>query len=434
MSQVFNNSKKTIIRQILSILIQIITITIIARGLGVEGNGQYAMAILLPIMLGTFLSLGLSSSNIYFIGKKEYPLSTVYTTTLVLSFIIMLFGLLFGSLLISNYAGNLFPNVSTIILNISLYIFPLTLLFQLLISFIQAKENFTASNIASLSNSIFLMICIVILYFNAKITIQSVVISMIISLILSNIISFIFVRKEGYRFNTFSKDYAKDALSYGLKSHLSDIIAFVNYRADIFLLNLLSSPMSVGLYYVAIQIVERLWIVSSAVSLVLFPRFVALHDKDNERLSLISKTFRIVVLMTMILSILLIIFGYYFIDFLFGSEYVDAYYAILCLIPGVVMGAGSRILANAIAARGRPELNAYTSVFVMALNIALNIVLIPYYGIIGAAIATSVAYSINTILRIYIFIRLESTFILSALLINFSDILYLKSKINKQFS
>jgi O-antigen/teichoic acid export membrane protein len=431
MSQVFNNSKKTIARQIISILIQLISLTIVARGLGVEGNGQYAMAILLPIMLGTFLSLGLNSANIYFIGRNEYPLDVIYTTTLILYFIVVLIGLLAGYLLITYYANSLFSNVSIEVLSISLFIFPLTLLFQFLLSFIQAKENFTTYNIASLSNSIILMIFIIILYFNELLTVKSIVIAMIGSLILSNIIGFIYTRKEGYRFNSFSKNYAKDALSYGLKSHLSNIIAFVNYRADIFLLNLLSSPISVGLYYVAVQIVERLWIVSSAVSTVLFPRFVALHEKDKERLSLISKTFRMVVILTIILSILLVMFGYYFIDILFGYEYVDAYYAILYLIPGVIMGAGSRILANAIAAKGRPELNAYTSIFVMILNIILNIIFIPNYGFIGASIATSIAYSINTILRIYIFSRLEGSFKIKTLIFNKSDFLYIKSKISE---
>jgi Na+-driven multidrug efflux pump len=93
------------------------------------------------------------------------------------------------------------------------------------------------------------------------------------------------------------------------------------------------------------------------------------------------------------------------------------------------MGAGSRILANAIAAKGSPQINMYTSAFVMILNIILNIILIPKYGLLGAAVATSIAYSINTILRVWLFSKLENTFKIVSLIITFNDLIYLKNKL-----
>ena len=44
-------------RQILAALIQLVTVLIIARALGPQGNGQYTMSILIPSFLSTFLNL-----------------------------------------------------------------------------------------------------------------------------------------------------------------------------------------------------------------------------------------------------------------------------------------------------------------------------------------------------------------------------------------
>jgi len=431
LSQILSNSKKTLARQVLSILIQLVSIIIIARELGVEGNGQYALAILLPTFMALFLSVGLTSSNIYFVGKKEFSLTTIYTTSISMGIIIVTIGLACGFLLVKFYGDRIFPNIPFEVLMIALFIFPSSLMNSFQLSFLQAIEDFSTYNIVSLVQPILFLIMICGLYIFNILTLNNIVLSSLISPFLLLFISTFYVVQKGYAFklSNYSSVYMKRSLSYGLRSHMSNLVAFVNYRADIFLLNLLATPVSVGLYYVAVQIVERLWILSQAMSTVLFPRFVSLQKDDEKRVRLIAKAFRIVIILTLLASLLLSIFGYYAIGLLFGEDFLDAYFAILFLIPGIVFGAGSRILANAIAAKGKPELNIYTSVFAMVLNIILNIILIPQYGFIGAAVATSIAYTFNSILRIWLFNRIENKFHFNYLYLKRDDFYYIYIKI-----
>ena len=429
------NTKKTLVRQVISILIQLITITVIARTLGVEGNGKYAIAMLLPIFLAQFLSMGINASIIYYIGNKESSDKEIYTNSWLISLFIIVLGVTLGLFLIGFFQEKLFPNIEQDILYLSLALFPFSFLYSILLAYLQAKENFTAYNIASLANAIVLFMTIILLYFLSLITIKNVIISGVLSSVISMALTYYFVKKEKYIYakSCFSKKVLYKILSYGLRSHLSNLVTFINYRADIFLLNLLSNPIAVGLYYVGIQIVERLWIVSSAMSTVLFPRFVALKEDHEARKETIAKSFRIAMLLTLCASILLIAFGYLFIKILFGVEYLDAYYIILALLPGVMLGAGSRILANAIAAKGKPEYNMYTSIVAMVINILLNIFLISYYGFIGAAVATSIAYSFNAIMRVALYKKLEKTFNLKKLMISSEDFKYLVEK-TKEFT
>lgn len=431
MSSIGINTNKTFMRQVASIFIQLCSITIVARGLGVEGNGLYALAILLPTFMAMFLSIGLTSSNIYFVAKKEFSLSTIYTTTISMGVIIVTIGLTCGFLLVKLYRDIIFPNIPFEVLTIALFIFPFSLMNTFQLSFLQAIEDFSTYNIVSLVQPIVFLFMIYSLYIFDLLNLKNTVLSSLISPLFVLVISTFYVVKKGYAFklSNYSGIYMKRSLSYGLRSHMSNLVAFVNYRADIFLLSLLATPISVGLYHVAVQIVERLWILSQVMNAVLFPQFVALHQEDVKRVELIAKAFKVVIILTLVASLLLSIFGYYAIGLFFGEDFLDAYYAILFLIPGVVFGAGSKILGNAIAAKGKPEINMYTSVFAMVLNIILNIFLIPEYGFIGAAIATSISYTANSILKVWIVNRIENSFYFNYLYLKKDDFYYIYMKI-----
>jgi len=67
----------------------------------------------------------------------------------------------------------------------------------------------------------------------------------------------------------------------------------------------------------------------------------------------------------------------------------------------------SRVLANDIAARGRPELNIWTAIITFIVNIVGNVLLIPEYGIKGAAIATTLSYIATTIACIIFYAKLS---------------------------
>ena len=91
------------------------------------------------------------------------------------------------------------------------------------------------------------------------------------------------------------------------------------------------------------------------------------------------------------------------IQFLFGNEFNGSVIPFLYMIPGVVLFALSKILANDFVGRGRPEINSFIAFFVAILNIILNILLIPSFGIKGAAITTSICYGLDAFIKVIYF-------------------------------
>ena len=64
-------------------------------------------------------------------------------------------------------------------------------------------------------------------------------------------------------------------------------------------------------------------------------------------------------------------------------------------------------MANDIAARGKPEMIAIQSALALVLNIILNLIFIPRFNFVGAALASSISYSVMTILLAFTFRRLS---------------------------
>ncbi len=118
----------------------------------------------------------------------------------------------------------------------------------------------------------------------------------------------------------------------------SNILAFINYRADLFLVNLFLTPSMAGIYVVAIAITERLWLFSKAVAAAVLPRLSELHDREEIRRRLTPIVARWVLYLTILGGCALVPVVLYLLVPVFGAGYARAINAILLLMPGVVIG------------------------------------------------------------------------------------------------
>lgn len=395
------NAAATLGRQVSSGLLQIITLAVIGRFFGAEGTGIYTLALLLPTMLATFLNIGIGSANVYYIGSNQVGAAQAWSATKKINTFIIIAGLLLGSLIVHFGKEKWFSGVSTNLLWFSLFFFPLVLITGMISSFFQALQEFKRFNVVLLLQPLLNLILIVVLIvFNVE-NIYLVFSCYFISLIVTQLIAYINLKPLiSNSLLKPSDNYIRRLISYGYKAHLSDILAFLNYRSDIILISYFLGAASVGIYSVAISLVEKLWLFSQGISTVLLPRLSQLHDSDDKRNIITPMIARGVLWLTLFFAIILALIGSIIIKLLFGESFLQAYTVILILLPGIVLGACSRILANDMAARGKPELNLATSWITVIINISLNFYLIPKYGVEGAACATSIAYTVNTVMRL----------------------------------
>lgn len=399
------NISITFVRQVFVMVAQFFSILIIARELGAEGNGIYAIAILMPTMMTNFFNLGVGQATIYFVGKNHYSDHQVFVKNIFLALIIATISSALVLPIIFLKGNQIFPGVPLNLIYLGFICFPFSLMSIFLAGILQGQENFNSFNISQILPPYIHLFGILISIYYIEAGVLGVFLSYIFSQITALFIIIFLLKphalKSDKRNGIQLNDYFKKISSFGFKVHFTNILAFINYRADIFLINLFINPTSAGIYFLSVQIAEKLWIFSQAASSVLFPRFAKMKS-SQERLELANRSFILVAFLTGVLSIIIGLGLYWFLEILFGEDYLDALSVFYWLVPGIIASSGSRIYSNCITAAGKPEWNMYVSFFIVSVNIIGNIILIPSYGIVGAAFVTTIAYSLNASIKFWL--------------------------------
>jgi O-antigen/teichoic acid export membrane protein len=415
--RLLRNITSTFARHSFVSLIQVAIVIAIARFYGPEGSGSYAVALLLPTLLASFLNLGISSANVYYLGSRQVPPRVAFRSTMCIFLYISPLGLILGGAILYFHADRLFPGIGMQMLWVSLLVFPLVLLLQFVSGFFQGVQNFLHFNFILLLQPFATLLSILVLKFFDIHGLHWLLFAYLFGTVIALLFSIhplISILKKDV--SSTIENYTNKALNYGSKSHLSNILTFINYKVDIYLVNFFLSPVSAGIYIIAVQLSEKLWILSYSAATVLLPRLSELSNDEEKRKVITPFICRWVVLMTLAGAIILFTIAHPLIQLLFGELFTDAVKPLVLLLPGIVAFSGLRIIASAIAARGRPEINLYISLVVVALNVTMNLLLIPIYGLSGAALSTSVSYIICFILGLIIHQYLTGVHFLRCLL------------------
>jgi O-antigen/teichoic acid export membrane protein len=89
----------------------------------------------------------------------------------------------------------------------------------------------------------------------------------------------------------------------------------------------------------------------------------------------------------------------------FGSEFRSSINDLRVLAPGAFGIVALKLLANALVAQGRPLLSTAAVGVAFVLTVALDLLLIPAHGGLGAAIASTVAYTAGGAAAVVLFVR-----------------------------
>ena len=421
----------TFLARILILLIGIATSVIVARILGPEGQGIYALAILLPSMIVTFANLGMARSTVYHMGKGTYPPKDLIGTVLASSFIISLGSIIVGLIIVFFFGDSILPAVPQVYLLLSLALIPFQLLFfQSLSGILLGLQEIKRYNVLAIIHSISLLALVAFFLVGLDAGIAGVITANLLSLLLTVVVAFLWIPKflNGVpSYFQLDKKILGSLFSFGYKAHLGNTVSFLHLRIDIFMLNYFLNPLTVGLYVISVTVVEKLWMLSQSVSTVLYPKVAAMKDEEQRKrfTPLVSRS---ILLITILGACLLFGLSNWLIPLLYSEAYLPSVEPLQVLLIGIVAVSVERILGNDIDARGKPMIGTYIASASLVANIVLNIVLIPQFGIMGAAWATSITYSLASIVRLFIYCRLSGNSPIDVIVFKKADInLYFKA-------
>jgi O-antigen/teichoic acid export membrane protein len=412
----------TLVARVIGLGLALLSSVIIARALGPEGTGVYTLAILFPLLILTFANLGLGPATVYYVAQDKYSLREVFGNSIVMSSIIGVVASLLGLVLVIFFRGWIFPDVPRSYLVLALILVPANLFSQQYVNqILLGARRIGEFNAVSVAHKFLFLLLVFVATVGLGLGIGGVIWASILSSLLLCFALFLWLRRiaGGVRFRP-NLAYIRDTLRYGVKAHLGNIIGFLNYRIEVFLLGAFLPFSAVGFYAVAVGLAEKLWFVSESASTVLFPTISAERD-EQERKAFTPLVSRNILLITAIGASALFFVSPWVIVLLYSGEYLPTVQLFRILLPGIVFLSGARILANDIAGRGKPLLNTYVGAIGLVIQIGLNLAWIPRFGAAGSAWATTISYGIILVARLWVYMKLSDNSLAKVILPQNSD-------------
>jgi O-antigen/teichoic acid export membrane protein len=253
--------------------------------------------------------------------------------------------------------------------------------------------------ISIVSAIIFLVILIIWMVQPLLITNYPIWIYSLFIFIPSFILFFYFIVKFNPSFKNISQEEMRSFSAFSAIVMITNIIQFIAFRADYWLISIFYDHTAVGVYAQASKFAQLLWIIPGILAGLITPALKNEHQKLTESgfISLCRLTFYI----HMILSLVLIGIALVIYLFFLPTIYFDGFISLLVMIPGYLLFTITTILAAYFSANRLLKINLIGSTICCVLILLLDFILIPSLGYKGAAMANLIAYSITTIYFIY---------------------------------
>lgn len=400
--KLFSDSLLNIGRLLLTSTLGLISTIILVNAFGAEGFGMYTLALLLPTIFVRIFNLGTQFAITYHVARRQDELPKISAEVLWIALGIGLVSTGMGALLIRFASALVFPNVPVSLLYLSLPIVMIVSLLMDIIAIFRGLEEFDTATAIEIVPQIMILVLTILFVLVFDWGVAGGILAVVLSRLWAAVLAVrALLRRVDISLrlpDAQSRRNIRQILRYGLTTELGLVADLVNYRADVLLLNGFIGPAAVGIYDVAVLMIERLWIVSQAVGHVVLAR-VATLDDDAARGDVTTITVRAVFWVTALGALVAFLLADWAIPLFFGAGFGESAAALQILLPGIVSMGVARLLIADITGRGRPGINSVQTVISAVLNVALNLYLIPRYGVLGAAFATTISYTALLIMK-----------------------------------
>lgn len=383
----------TLATRLLMIVNSVAASVIVAHWLGVQGVGELAVinvAVTTIVQLG---SLGLPSSNTYFIAKDRAHFRAATINSL-------LFALLIGSILsvglsiVASLRPAWFSFVSPDLIRIASVSIPFQLVTLIGLNILLAVGKIHEFNLLDLVGQSFVLInaLIVLVILRGRLdelvkfnTATSIAVGIVVAAILLATGKKLLESKWRADLRLLRR-----MISYGLKFHISILAGAIIFRADLLIVNLFRGPSEAGVYSVATQFSMLLMLLPGVIATLLFPRVTAEQDARGETTSVVTRHTALIMLACCLAAVPVS----FLLPLVYGRAFSDATTLLLILLPGVYLVGLESVLVQHFNALGLPRRIPVYWLVTLVVNLVLVFGLVPRLGAYGAAIASTLSYAL----------------------------------------
>lgn len=416
---------------VFSLVANLAIVVILTRLLGPEGYGLYNAILVIPLLVVSFFQMGIRPSTVFMIGSGKHDQNQVVSA--VLSALILTGGSgIFFSLI--TYLFMYRDGYTPLLISLALLTIPMRLAAIYAGGVFLAKEEMGKANLMNWLTALLMLVSALFFVWILKLQVAGALFGMMISNLFVSVYAIRMLYKAYKVRLSLRNPLIIKMLRLGVVYALSFLIIQLNYRIDIVLLQRLADTREVGLYSLGVAMAELLWQIPLAISIVVMTR--SANSKDLRQMTENTlRLLRLSLVAGLALSAFIFLLAPVIIPMVFGESYRDSISIVQAILPAIIIVIIFRILSGQLSGMGKPQVAIYSFLPALALNVALNFVLIPRLGGLGAAIASNVSYFVGSIIYLYMYCQLTGAGMSDIFRCSKGDFIFvsnfIKSKINR---
>lgn len=400
---------------------------LLARLLGPEGKGMIAAIFVFPLLMVSLADMGIRQSTAYYVGKGQHKISDIISSIaflwLITSFVAIILVFIY-------YALGPSDKYPWIVLTVALAAIPIKLIEQYAKGIMLGKNQISTINISQLIQLAANIISVLVLVWFLDLGVLGAAIVQIVTALTIAIYYLIKVRiYHQIKIKPISP-IPKLLFLKGFSFAAVLFISNLNYKIDIMILDRMVIPSEIGIYSVGVNFAELLWQIPSAIGMVIFSKSTT-TKKSMDSVNRSTAVLRLVLPSMVICSLIIAVFAPLVIRMFYGVDFTEAGNILRILLPGTCVITVFKVLQSDLAGRGYPLFALRVLVITVLINVFLNFILIPEYGIYGAAIASAVSYVLTGVGIGFVYSRKEKIPLKDILFLKKSDIDRVKDVVQK---
>lgn len=362
---------------------------IVARWLGAGAVGVLAALTVVTMLAITVGSLGMPSAITYRVARDNNDVRSVLVNGVLFGMIsgVIVAGLLFA---IAAFSPQLFGDVPATLVVVVAAAVPVQMITALCMAIYLGLEKIRAYNAIDLALQVaVLMNSVITLIVLGAGLYTFVIVSASINVAIGLIVLLLIDRQTRHEEKQKpDRVLLGEMLRTGSKFFVAMAAGLIILRGDLLIVNYFRGSEEAGVYAVATQVVTFLHMIPNVISTMLFPRTAGAGETSAAMTCRVTRTAVFIMILICLAAIPLALL----LPTLYGEAFAAVPMLFLILLPGVFLLGIETIQVQHFSGIGLPRIIPAFWLVVMALNLTLNLLLIPQLGATGAAITSTVSY------------------------------------------
>ncbi len=398
---------------------------LVAWMLGPAGRGSFYLVQLITTLGQVLLNCGLGPAAVYYLQRdKRYSDSQIRSVLMRSSIFLGILPIVACGLAwpwLAKVAGG---KLSPSLLWLALASIPGTVVSWNMSFLSLARGSMSSFNILrSAPSALFLALLIVMIGIRSYSTL-GVAICWFMTTAITAAFAPIIVGKRADLSPPRTSGFLRGAAAFGSRSHLGAITQYLQHRIDAVLVGFFCSLRDVGIFSVGVSIAELLWYVPNTVANVLISHVAESPEEEGARLT--AALCRAVLALTAVLAVLLAALSAWVVPVILPA-FRYSLRVLWALLPGTVSVVIFKILSSDLNGRGRPLETFRPAAISLAVCFVGGLIVIPRFGIVGAALVTSLGYVLNAALCMRRFSRITAVPMEAMVRLRYTDLVTVRS-------